>query len=255
MLCADAVFSSLLSVHGRSIRPSFAATTLVCRYMRHQTTKLSSSGQEVGGDALFGRRMGFSGTPSDLLPVELGRCGYEAGSDGQVISTMTDPEICTVTPIEEGWSPKSLLNRIATAANPPYHALIDTGALITGMTNLEVRAHTREFAPGLAMGPMLTLFCLPLLAAQVAAYLLDHGLVWCEGLVFLDELDRKMILIRATRRVLKLEQCGIALDKRFAFYDRTSAPRTLAHPLALPVASVVAVLCSPLSPLLISRCH
>jgi hypothetical protein len=42
--------------------------------MRHQNLKLSASGQELGGDMLFGSRLGFSGTPSDLLPLELGTC-------------------------------------------------------------------------------------------------------------------------------------------------------------------------------------
>jgi hypothetical protein len=45
-------------------------------------------------------------------------------------------------------------------------------------------------------------------------------LPWCEGVVFLDEYDRKMILVRSTGRVLKLAQCGIPLEKRFAFYDQ-----------------------------------
>jgi len=159
-------------------------------YMRHQVIKLSASGQELGGDALFGRRIGFSGTPSDLMPIELGECGYEKGSDGLVLNYMTNPDIVSHEVIEEGWSVKSLLNTIAQA-NPPYHALIDTGALITGMTNYEV-----------------------------AAYLLDHGLPSFEGVVFLDEFDRKMILVRATRRVMKLAQCGISDKKRFAFYDQ-----------------------------------
>jgi hypothetical protein len=39
----------------------------------HHTFNLSASGQELGGDILFGRRLGFSGTPSDLLPLELVR--------------------------------------------------------------------------------------------------------------------------------------------------------------------------------------
>ena len=33
------------------------------------------------------------GTPSDLMPVELGGCGYEKGSDGLVVTYMTDPGI------------------------------------------------------------------------------------------------------------------------------------------------------------------
>jgi len=160
-------------------------------HMRHQITKLSACGQECGGDMLFRRRIGFSGTPSDLLPLEMGRCGYEKGSDGMMIHTMTSPDIVSYEVVEEGWSVQSLLNRIASAREPHFNALIDTGALITGMSNYEV-----------------------------AAFLLDHGLPWCEGVVFLDEFDRKMILVRATRRVVKLAQCGIVANKRFAFYDQ-----------------------------------
>ena len=33
-----------------------------------QQMKLSASGQELGGDLLFGRRLGFSGAPSALSP-------------------------------------------------------------------------------------------------------------------------------------------------------------------------------------------
>ena len=46
------------------------------------------------------------------------------------------------------------------------------------------------------------------------------------GVVFLDENDEKMILVKATGRVLKLSQCGIAVDKRFAFYDQIVMPRS-----------------------------
>lgn len=86
---------------------------------------------------LFSRRIGFSGTPSDLLPIELGRCGYEKGSDGKMMAYLTSPEIVSYEVVDEGWSVHGLLERIATA-DPPYHALIDTGALITGMSNFEV---------------------------------------------------------------------------------------------------------------------
>ncbi len=41
-----------------------------------------------------------------------------------------------------------------------------------------------------------------------------------EGVVFLDELDRKMILTRDGMRVVPLNQCGIDYTKRFAFYDQ-----------------------------------
>lgn len=159
-------------------------------YMRHQNTKLSASGQELGGNIMFENRVGFSGTPSDLLPRELGRCEYEHGTDGQLIRTLTSTSIMTYEIVAPGWSVKSVLDSIATA-HPPFHALIDTGALITGMSNL-----------------------------QVAQYLLKHGLPGIEGVVFLDEFDRKMILVRATGRVLTLAECGIPKLKRFAFYDQ-----------------------------------
>jgi hypothetical protein len=55
---------------------------------------------------------------------------------------------------------------------------------------------------------------------EVAQFLLNNGLSWCEGVVFLDSDDRKMVLVRSTRRVLKMAQCGIPAEKRFAFYDQ-----------------------------------
>ncbi len=58
-----------------------------------QNQKLSASGQEIGGDLVFGKRMGFSGTPSDLIPVEFGKCCFEEGDDGKIITTLTSPAI------------------------------------------------------------------------------------------------------------------------------------------------------------------
>ena len=162
-------------------------------FMQHQRLKLSASGQELGGSMLFSRRLGFSGTPSDLLPLDLGRCGYERGSDGKMLHVLTDPTVMSVCYIDEGWGVDSLLLHVANA-EPRYHALIDTGALITGLSN-----------------------------KQVARYLLNAGLAkWCDGVVFLDDSDEKMILVKATGRVLKLSQCGIAVEKRFAFYDQVA---------------------------------
>lgn len=165
-------------------------------YMDSKITKLSAAGQELGGEMLFSRRIGFSGTPSDLLPVELGKCGHEKKSDGQMVSVMTSTDVCSYEIIQENWTPLSILDKIAHAEDDPtygrVHALIDTGALITGLSNLQVAQ--RLFVNG--------------------------GLPWCEGIVFLDESDRKMILVRATGRVLKLAQSGITAEKRFAFYDQ-----------------------------------
>ena len=57
--------------------------------MRHQGLKISASGQELGGEMIFSRRLGFSGTPSDLLPLELGECHFEKGSDGKMVHFLT----------------------------------------------------------------------------------------------------------------------------------------------------------------------
>ena len=35
------------------------------------------------------------GTPSDLLPEELGRCDYETGDDGMMISTVLDRKVAS----------------------------------------------------------------------------------------------------------------------------------------------------------------
>jgi hypothetical protein len=160
-------------------------------YMLSQKVKLSASGQAVGGDMLVGRRVGFSGTPSDLLPKELGRCDYATGDDGKMLTTILDPGVATHELLPDSWSVQTVLERIAASASPRYHALIDTGALITGYSNQEV-----------------------------AAFLLANGLEWCDGVVFLDDNDEKQVLVRATGRAVSADQCGVPLDRRFAFYDQ-----------------------------------
>jgi hypothetical protein len=139
---------------------------------------------------LFGRRIGFSGTPSDILPQELGSCQYERGSDGKVVHYLTSPAVCQFEHVPSGWNVYSLLDKISTAT-PPFHALIDTGALITGMSN-----------------------------KAVAEYLLKVGLVNMKGVVFLDELDRQMVLLRKGLKVVKLSDSGLAWNERFTFYDQ-----------------------------------
>ncbi len=158
-------------------------------YMKSQKMKISASGQAVGGEMLFKRRVGFSGTPSDLMPKELGVCDFAKGDDGGMLATLTNPRVCTFEKIRDKWSVEDLLRKIATFDR--YHALIDTGALITGYNN-----------------------------EQVARQLLKLGLSWCDGVVFLDEEDRKRVLVRSTGRIVLADQCGIPLDRRFAFYDQ-----------------------------------
>jgi hypothetical protein len=84
--------------------------------LAHQGLKLSTCGQELGGEMLFGRRIGFSGTPSDILPVELGSCQYERGSDGRVVHYLTSPAVVRYEHIPPGWNARSLLDFIATVS-------------------------------------------------------------------------------------------------------------------------------------------
>ena len=113
--------------------------TVFPTYTQHQRIKLSSSGQELGGAMLFPSRLGFSGTPSDLLPLELGTCNYAAGDDAKMLHILTSTDNVTYNPLPLDWSVDSLLGEIANAS-PAFHALIDTGALVTGYSNLEVAA-------------------------------------------------------------------------------------------------------------------
>ena len=58
---------------------------------------------------------GFSGTPSDLLPKEMGDCDYETGDDGKMLTTVLDLNVMSFEALPDGWSVSQLLSRIATA--------------------------------------------------------------------------------------------------------------------------------------------
>jgi hypothetical protein len=159
--------------------------------MEHHHEKVSASGQDLGGEMLFGKRVGFSGTPSDLLPEELGQCHYDKCVDGQILHFLTTEAIVTSRLLDADWSVTRILDDIATA-DPPFHVLLDCGALITGMSNFDV-----------------------------AKYLLTHGLpVEFDGVVFLDNQDRKMFLMRHGMNVVRLNQSGVPPHRRFSFYDQ-----------------------------------
>ena len=173
--------------------------------MLSQVMQLSASGQELGGSMLFDRRVGFSGTVSSLVPLELGDCGYERGADGKVMNVLTSSEVVSWS-LKEKWSVLGLLDDIAAAASSPdtrFHSLIDTGALITGLDN-----------------------------HQVAAYLLSRGLDGFDGVVFLNRHDDAMILLRGGGPAIPLSQSGVAVERRFSFYDQVHTTGIdLKHPL------------------------
>jgi hypothetical protein len=180
-----------LLTHEPLVIHHYLTKTIFPLHMRNQRMKISASGQAVGGDMLVGKRLGFSGTPSDLLPQELGKCDYETGDDGMMLTTVLDKNVTSYEFVEDDWTVELLLESFATSSSPRYNALIDTGALITGYSNKEV-----------------------------AQQLLDRGLEWCDGVVYLDDDDKQQVLVRATGRSVSADQCGVPLERRFAFYDQ-----------------------------------
>jgi len=158
--------------------------------MNFQSIKISASGHELGSTLLFSKRIGFSGTPSNLLPNDLGECLYEPGSDGKIMHVLSSEEVVTVER-KSDWTAKSLLRDVALST-PPIHALIDTGALITGMDNEQVAHYLLEYLPASRF----------------------------EGVVYLDRSDRKMFLQRSSGKSLLLSQCGVDPSRRFTFYDQ-----------------------------------
>ena len=154
-----------------------------------QRNKCSASGQDLGSEIIFKTRIGFSGTPSDLLPQDLQPCKFEAGSEGKIISTLCSPTYVDINRLND-WTVQKVLDSIATAS-PPFNTLIDVGALITGLTNEEV-----------------------------ARYLLEIGLPGMDACVFLDQKDRQMVVIRGSRGApVELSVVGVPKNRRFTFYD------------------------------------
>eukprot|EP01060_Flectonema_neradi_P013755 TRINITY_DN2047_c2_g1_i1.p1 TRINITY_DN2047_c2_g1~~TRINITY_DN2047_c2_g1_i1.p1 ORF type:complete len:4005 (+),score=760.52 TRINITY_DN2047_c2_g1_i1:105-12119(+) len=151
--------------------------------------QLSASGQELGNAIISGRRAGFSGTPQDLLPLAMGNCDYAPFDDGDMISTLGNSDVVSVRDIDSR-DPMTVLKLVADAP-PKYTALIDTGALITGMSNKEVADYLMK------QQSMIDKF---------------------HGVVYLDEDDRRMVRLRNGKCIL-FGQCGLADSQRFTFYD------------------------------------
>jgi hypothetical protein len=75
-------------------------------YMRYQTTKLSASGQDLGGSMLFGRRIGFSGTPSESDAARARRVpASRRAARAQVLHVLTDASRSSAPTLKrDGWT-------------------------------------------------------------------------------------------------------------------------------------------------------
>jgi hypothetical protein len=160
--------------------------------MRAQSIKIQASGQELGSDILFGSRIGFSGTPSNLVPRDLRPCNFESGSEGKILATLADPEVVQAIQLDTEVSSDAykLLRMIATAT-PAMHCLIDVGAMIMGPTN-----------------------------QQAVEYMLKVGLKDMDAAVFLDQQDRRMVVFRGGGPPVPLSTVGLPWNRRFTFYDQ-----------------------------------
>ena len=161
----------------------------------HQAMKLSANGQDVGGEMLFARRIAFSGTPSSLLPLEMGECVYQMGDDAKMLRTLTEPS-AVVSQHADAAGRAGTCRRCSTRSRrlcaAPPHALIDTGALITGMSN-----------------------------RQVAEYLLALPAEALEGVVYLERaVTRRSSAARGGARRWTSSGADLPKERRFSFFDQ-----------------------------------
>lgn len=109
------VFPLVLEHHGEKIAVSSCAVFILLVSLRGVSSSSScylsqASGQDLGGDMLFSRRVGFSGTPSDLLPEELGQCYYDEGVDGKIYHYLTSDSIMSSRVLGTDWTVTKILD-------------------------------------------------------------------------------------------------------------------------------------------------
>ena len=51
--------------------------------LTYRGSKLFATSEDLGGGSIFSTLIGFSGTPTRLLPYYLGQCEWEEGTEGQ----------------------------------------------------------------------------------------------------------------------------------------------------------------------------
>ena len=179
----------------------YMKTLVFPEVMKHQSLKLQASGMDLGSDMLFGTRLGFSGTPSDLMPYSLGSVGVQPGTDAKVLRVLTSQELVQIASgdlaVPDEWSVESILEQIATSTKPEFHAMVDAGALITGFSN-----------------------------EGTARFLLQRLRPEIKGCAFLDSANNTMILMREDNRIVRLQDCGLSLEERFSFYDQVHSTGT-----------------------------
>ena len=90
----------------------YLCTLVFPALLRHQSSKLTASGCDLGNGTLFGLRLGFSGTPSNLLPDGIGPCQFEPGSSAKVVTVLASKHTVGYTVLRR-WSLRGLLRWVA----------------------------------------------------------------------------------------------------------------------------------------------
>jgi hypothetical protein len=172
-------------------------TDQMLRKLTNAPHQLQASGADLGGELLFRGRLGFSGTPSDLLPQGLGnKCHLEPGSEASMIRVLSSPE-SVGTPIHlDAWLVLDILRKVAKH-DPPLRALIDVGALVTGMSNEDVAKTLLEIDA-------------------------ENHPPRFEACVYLNEHDIEMVMARNSGEPIRLIYSAFKdkPESRFTFYDQ-----------------------------------
>ena len=78
-----------------------------------QTKKLSACAQELASPSLFKVRLGFSGTPSNILPSSLPLVEFDGTTDGKTMAILSSPHLVQIHHLKSGWTPQSVLRYVA----------------------------------------------------------------------------------------------------------------------------------------------
>ncbi|CAK9079768.1 Hypothetical protein SCF082_LOCUS38067 [Durusdinium trenchii] len=157
------------------------------RCLSHRSSKLVATGEDL--TSLAAQVHGFSGTPNAALPRSLGGCVWEPLTEGKFLRVLTSSETCEIAPVlSKEVTARGLVDLVAQ--DKSLCALIDAGALVTGLSNREVATIILNVRTDL------------------------------EGVVFLDQEDRKRILVRDNDSSFPLEASPILPEQRFTFYDQ-----------------------------------
>jgi hypothetical protein len=156
--------------------------------LRVRRWRLTATGEDIASASSALVRLGFSGTPSSLLPRGIGKCHYERGSEALVARVLTGEDKCRLEELPDGWDTDQLL-RLAVRVTG-MRALIDAGALVAGLSNEQT---ARELA-------------------RLSG--LSHG-------AFADEGGRVHVVDVATGGSVWMSEAAVPALQRVTFYDQS----------------------------------